>query len=204
MPRTSKEITRMKIELVASQLFSQRNYNDVTVDEIAAAADITRRTLYQHFPSKLTLFASIYEKYLKDLFDDLAMVYTQEKSVKEIMKDLLVTLFKFSTEHPNFMKKFWMLDTDDPSEELPKEVLQHIQIWNRACVDLGVDFYTKNKSQLGLFEKYDAELLVHYISGINKGIFIQTEKERTLNMDVNNNQLLHIFLEQITLSFDSI
>lgn len=203
MPRKSKEITRIKIELVAAQLFSQRNFNDVTVDEIAAAANVTRRTLYQHFPSKLTLFASIFEKYLKNLFDDLAVVYAQEKSVKEIMKDLLITLFKFSTEHPNFMKKFWLLDTGDTSEELPKEVLQHIQIWNRACVDLGIDFYTKNKSQLGLYEKYDAEILVHYISAINKGIFMQTEKERALSMDVNNNQLLQIFLDQILLSFDS-
>ncbi|WP_312433327.1 TetR/AcrR family transcriptional regulator [Lacrimispora sp.] len=204
MPRKSKEITRIKIELVAAQLFSQRNFNDVTVDEIAAAANITRRTLYQHFPSKLTLFASIFEKYLKNLFDDLAVVYTQEKSVKEIMKDLLTTLFNFSTEHPNFMREFWMLDADNAGEGLPKEVMQHIHIWNRACVDLGVEFYTKHKSELGLFEKYDAEMLVHYISAINKGIFIQTEKEKASNMEtVDSNQLLQIFLDQILMSFDN-
>jgi AcrR family transcriptional regulator len=204
VPRTSKEITRIKIELVAAQLFSQRNYNDVTVDEIAAAANITRRTLYQHFPSKLTLFASIFEKYLKNLFDDLAVVYAQEKSPKEIMKDLLTTLFKFSTEHPHFMREFWMLDTGNASGGLPKDVMQHINIWNRACVDLGTEFYTKHKSQLGLFGKYDAEMLVHYLSAINKGIFMQTEKEKASNIEiVDSNKLLQIFLDQILLSFDN-
>ncbi len=201
MPRKSKELTRTKIELVAAQLFSQRNYNDVTIDEIAAAANITRRTLYQHFPSKLTLFASIFEKYLKNLFDDLAVVYTQNKAVKEIMQDLLTTLFNFSTRHPNFMREFWMLDTSSSSGELPKEVMQHIHIWNRACVDLGVEFYTKRKAELGAFRKYDAEMLVYYISAINKGIFMQTEKSANIEA-IDSNQLLQIFLNQISLSFD--
>jgi AcrR family transcriptional regulator len=42
-------------------LFRRRGYNRVGVDEVAAAAGITKRTLYYHFKSKDDLFASMLE-----------------------------------------------------------------------------------------------------------------------------------------------
>lgn len=60
--RRSAELTRAKILESAYSLFYARGYARVGVDEIAAVAGITKRTLYAHFDSKDTLIAKVFER----------------------------------------------------------------------------------------------------------------------------------------------
>ena len=48
--------TRQGISNVATQLFIERGFDHVTVDEIAAAADVGRMTVFNHFPRKEDMF----------------------------------------------------------------------------------------------------------------------------------------------------
>lgn len=51
--RTRKRLaTRRAIAAAADQLFRERGFDNVTVDEIAAAADVGRMTVFNHFPRK--------------------------------------------------------------------------------------------------------------------------------------------------------
>lgn len=47
---------RRAISLVADRLFRERGFENVTVDEIAAAADVGRMTVFNHFPRKEDMF----------------------------------------------------------------------------------------------------------------------------------------------------
>jgi len=58
MPRTA-EPTRSRILDAAYRLFRRQGYNRVSMDEIAAAAKLTKRTLYHHFRSKDQLLADV-------------------------------------------------------------------------------------------------------------------------------------------------
>ncbi|WP_454256144.1 TetR family transcriptional regulator [Pseudomonas sp. Marseille-Q8238] len=49
-------VTRQAISNVATQLFFERGFDQVTVDEIAAAADVGRMTVFNYFPRKEDLF----------------------------------------------------------------------------------------------------------------------------------------------------
>ncbi len=49
------EVDRQKVSLLALSLFEKRGFDDVTMDEIATAAEISRRTLFRAFPSKADL-----------------------------------------------------------------------------------------------------------------------------------------------------
>lgn len=60
MPR-SAETTRKHILDAAYREFRRKGYARVGVDEIAAAAKITKRTLYYHFKSKDELLATVLE-----------------------------------------------------------------------------------------------------------------------------------------------
>jgi AcrR family transcriptional regulator len=60
--RRSAAATREKILESAYALFYARGYARVGVDEIAAAAGITKRTLYSHFESKDALIANVMER----------------------------------------------------------------------------------------------------------------------------------------------
>ena len=58
MPRSSEQ-TRARILDAAYKLFRKRGYSRVTMDDIAAAAKFTKRTLYHHFESKDQLLADV-------------------------------------------------------------------------------------------------------------------------------------------------
>ncbi|MFJ3862688.1 TetR/AcrR family transcriptional regulator [Streptomyces nigra] len=59
---------RQQLIGVALELFSQRSPDEVSIDEIASAAGISRPLVYHYFPGKL----SLYEAALKRAADDLA------------------------------------------------------------------------------------------------------------------------------------
>ncbi|MFT4510277.1 TetR/AcrR family transcriptional regulator [Caballeronia sp. 15711] len=48
--------TRESISIAATRLFLERGFDQVTVDEIAAAADVGRMTVFNHFPRKEDMF----------------------------------------------------------------------------------------------------------------------------------------------------
>ena len=48
--------TRQSISNAATRLFLERGFDGVTVDEIAAAADVGRMTVFNHFPRKEDMF----------------------------------------------------------------------------------------------------------------------------------------------------
>jgi len=60
MPR-SAEVTRRRILEAAYRLFRRQGFSRVSMDEIASAARLTKRTLYHHFRSKDQLLADVLE-----------------------------------------------------------------------------------------------------------------------------------------------
>jgi AcrR family transcriptional regulator len=60
MPRSSGQ-TRQRVLDAAYRLFRRRGYGRVSMDEIAAATRVTKRTLYYHFESKDRLLAQVLE-----------------------------------------------------------------------------------------------------------------------------------------------
>jgi AcrR family transcriptional regulator len=61
--RTRKRLaTRQAISDAATLLFIERGFDQVTVDEIAAAADVGRMTVFNHFPRKEDMFFDLDEE----------------------------------------------------------------------------------------------------------------------------------------------
>ncbi|MGV3719983.1 MAG: TetR/AcrR family transcriptional regulator [Actinomycetota bacterium] len=63
--------TRRKILLSALELFSERDIDDVTVDEIAERADVARGTVFNHFSTKESLCHCMGELQIESLRDAL-------------------------------------------------------------------------------------------------------------------------------------
>jgi len=63
--------TRQDITNAATRLFMERGFDQVTVDEVAAAADVGRMTVFNHFPRK------------EDMFFD------RDEEVREMLRDAL-------------------------------------------------------------------------------------------------------------------
>ena len=63
MPRSSAA-TRQRILDAAYAQFRRKGFTRVSMDDIAAAAALTKRTLYYHFRSKDTLLAEVLQAVL--------------------------------------------------------------------------------------------------------------------------------------------
>ena len=66
-----KRVAREAIAATARRLFAERGFDTVTVAEIAAAADVSEKTVFNHFPTKEDLAFAGREEGIKRLVADL-------------------------------------------------------------------------------------------------------------------------------------
>ncbi|GAA4787966.1 TetR/AcrR family transcriptional regulator [Streptomyces ziwulingensis] len=95
------EERRQQLIGVALDLFSRRSPDEVSIDEIATAAGISRPLVYHYFPGKL----SLYEAALRRASDDLAGRFTEphEGPLGARLLRVMGRFFDFVEEHgPGF------------------------------------------------------------------------------------------------------
>ncbi|MEV6696723.1 TetR/AcrR family transcriptional regulator [Streptomyces sp. NPDC051453] len=99
--RMGVEERRQQLIGVALELFSHRSPDDVSIDEIAAAAGISRPLVYHYFPGKL----SLYEAALRRAADDLSQRFEepQDGPLGSRLIRVMGRFFDFVDEHgPGF------------------------------------------------------------------------------------------------------
>lgn len=65
-PPEHKRETRLRIVKSARALFNRRGFDEVTIDEIMAAAGLTRGGFYNHFTAKDELYAEVLADFAND------------------------------------------------------------------------------------------------------------------------------------------
>ncbi|MEW6262288.1 MAG: TetR/AcrR family transcriptional regulator [Thermodesulfobacteriota bacterium] len=193
-----KKRTMLAILQAAEELFLQKPYSAITVDEIAAQAGVTKKTLYRYFPSKLSLYIHMFDDYLQRLHGQMSQAAVLDLPVAEVLRRMLEVQFKFTWENARFMLLWWTLDSDEFDGDLPRELIQSIRIWNRGMIEQAAALIKKGQ-QAGVVRAGDPELLVNLMSAVNKGIFIHTRKQSRLNIaNVNPQELKDTFWELVS------
>lgn len=85
--RRNKKLTQQKIVEAAYQLFYRQGYARVSVDTIAARANITKRTLYSHFRSKDDLLTAVLVRYSELQMDRLKVIADRMPKERNAMID---------------------------------------------------------------------------------------------------------------------
>ena len=93
-----KQQTRQKIATVALELFIERGFEQVTVNEVAEAADVSVNTVYNYFPTKEDLFFGLHQPMETSLA---GLVQQREKG--EPLLSFLRQLLLGSLEHMKAM-----------------------------------------------------------------------------------------------------
>ena len=87
---TDSAATRQLILQTAMQLFQVHDYADVPMSSIAAAAGLTKATLYYHFSSKSEVLAAATLVSLEGVYDTIQRIFDQsDRSVRERLTQLL-------------------------------------------------------------------------------------------------------------------
>lgn len=171
----NKKLTRLTILQAAKELFVEKRYRAISVDEIARCAGVTKRTVYGHFPSKLALFVHVFDDYLEQLHLQLTKLIKKDLPLDKLLRELTDALFTFTRQNEKFMRLFWTMGSEEFDGHIPDELIRRIKMWNRAMMDEVISVIKRpgNREMLGSF---DPELLYHLMSAINKGIFLHTNK----------------------------
>ncbi len=102
---------RELIVAAAAELFGERGYARTTLDEIAAAAGVTKPVLYRHFDSKKDLYLALLAIHMRDLptFAD-----PNDPELEEHMPQVLDNWLRYVNEHQYAWK---MLFRDSSGDE---------------------------------------------------------------------------------------
>ena len=103
-----KEMERMarKKDILEAglSLFAEKDFHEVTVDEIAERVGLSKGTLYLYFKNKDDLFFSIIVEKTEELFHQLQSVIREEESYLKRLEDLIRTQLSFFDKHKSFFR----------------------------------------------------------------------------------------------------
>ncbi|MBW2559526.1 MAG: TetR/AcrR family transcriptional regulator [Deltaproteobacteria bacterium] len=157
--------------------FLKKGYMATTVNEIAQRAEITKRTLYKYFPSKMAIYVEIFDLYLANYHSALQKTANLEMSTHEILSRLLETQYLFVKDNEKFMRLFWVMNPEEYGGKVPDELVSSVQKWSYANFELILPLIERGIEKGRYLSGISAEDIVHITTSIIKGIFIHTNRE---------------------------
>ena len=189
-----KKLKQLTIRQVAEEIFLGKLYREITVDEIAKRAGVTKRTLYKYFPSKLALYVYMFDDFLQQLHLEISKTAELNLPTYELLLKLVDVLHSFTKKNEKFMHLYWMVDSAEFDGAVPQELVARVNVWTASMFRVTVEVVKRGQME-GIIMDGDPELLVHSISAINKGIFTHTRKERGFEVaDIDPDTLHKILL----------
>ena len=81
--------TKRRIFEAALTLFTEKGYERTTMDDIIAAADVSKGSIYWHFKSKMELFNELFEFWFESVLADLTAIMRSDKPPLERFRSLI-------------------------------------------------------------------------------------------------------------------
>ena len=128
MPRVEREALMLD---VAEQMFGERGYRAVSMDEIAARVGVSKPMLYHYYGSKERLFLACLARARTRMRDAIMAGATTSDKPGEQLFNTLVTWFRFIDEHPATWNLFideGLLEFGEASEEIEAIRSEHQEI----------------------------------------------------------------------------
>jgi AcrR family transcriptional regulator len=97
--RLSSEERRATIVEAAGRLFGERGYDSTRLDDIAAAAGVTKPIVYRHFDTKRALYLALLERHRDDLASFAAMIDAEEGTADERLRTVLDVWLTYVEAH---------------------------------------------------------------------------------------------------------
>ncbi|KTD88488.1 TetR/AcrR family transcriptional regulator [Paenibacillus etheri] len=162
--RSDGEETKKRIVLKATQLFVQKGYAAVTMNEVCAASNVSKGSLYHHFPSKDELFLYVVEE---DTAQWLQAWEDKKKEIVGVEERLYALAEHYANDFQNPLIR--ALEEFSRSRAHPEDVTKRLVLLyeaaSHACRDL-----LKEGMDRGYFIKGDLEDYVIIVNGMLEGI----------------------------------
>ncbi|MBN2830066.1 MAG: helix-turn-helix transcriptional regulator [Candidatus Cloacimonetes bacterium] len=147
-----EEMKKMKLHYIvekAEEVFREKGYETVTMDDIADACEYTKKTIYTYITSKEELYVLVYIKGMKMRLEFLQAAVEQEQKGFCKLKALAIGYYGFYKTHPYILKHQLLGDVGFITEaNVNDEVADELNHYNKLGVDMVRDIV-----RLGLEDK---------------------------------------------------
>lgn len=163
---------KKKIIQVAAQLFSEKSYHDVTIDEVAAKAGIAKGTIYLYFESKEKLYLEILENCFESIESLIEKEVAKTDPASEKLRKILRLIFGFYRQNLDVLR---ILSRDET--HLIREHYQFTEHWRERRVKLYEKILEKGVKE-GFFRPINTRLVALIVFGLVRSVmfFYKTDK----------------------------
>jgi AcrR family transcriptional regulator len=99
--RLSPDDRRAELLALGAEVFGQRPYDEVRIDEIAERAGVSRALMYHYFPDKRAFFAAVVKGQADQLFETTNTPPTPGQNLFEEVRNGVLAYMQYHQEHPH-------------------------------------------------------------------------------------------------------
>lgn len=170
---SKRELRREQILKIASELFSEKSYHDVTVDEIAGAVGVAKGTIYLYFPSKERLYLEILEDSFEAIESLLEKEIAKSDSAPVKLKKVLRLIFEFYQMNLDVLR---ILSRDET--HLIREHFEFTERWRLRRIKLYEKILEKGQRE-GSFRPMNTKLVAIVIFGLVRSVMFFYKIDRS-------------------------
>jgi AcrR family transcriptional regulator len=124
------------IEDAAARLFSERGYAATRLNDIAAAANVTKPMLYRHFESKKALHLALLAKHRDELLQQIVEHAAGDDPLESRLPAILDAWYGYVEQHPYAWKLLFRDTTGDPEiQAFHRELQASARALNVALIE---------------------------------------------------------------------
>ena len=170
--RIRRKSRKDEIIKAASNLFSQKSYHDVTMDQIAAEVGVAKGTIYLYFTSKENLYLGILEHTFETIESILEKEIAKEDPAPQKLKKIRRLIFQFYFQNMDVLR---ILTRDET--RLIREHFEFTEHWRHRRIKLYRKVLEKGIKE-GSFRSANTELMALIIFGLVGSVmfFYPTDK----------------------------
>jgi uroporphyrinogen III methyltransferase/synthase len=154
-----RERKREKIIEAAAELFSNKHYHEVMMDDVARLISVAKGTVYNYFTSKEELYFTIMRTRMESLLSLLKTKIESEKSSIDALRAFVVHLYMFMMKHRKFFL-IYQRETLNKQNSFCEDLLS----LEKQMKQMIMQVVSKGESE-GVFRKVDEEFAISLILG---------------------------------------
>ncbi len=131
-----KQQVRRRFQRIALELFDERGFEHVTVDDIAERAEISRSTFFRYFPTKEDVLIGRADEHLEELRDAFVARAPDEPVLRSLRHSLEALAASYEAERSDFVA-MRRIAQDHPS--ILARGLEHQAAWEETFAELLAD-----------------------------------------------------------------
>lgn len=169
----------------AKELFAEKGFSNVTLDDIATVIEFSKGTIYTHFKSKEEIYALILLNHLNVLLTNLKEAAKTYKNTASCIRNCLDTYIKFYRKHREYFQLLFFIDLVSNQYRIPRELLKEIQRQKIACLIELQNVIKKGMASKEIRKDYPFTQIALVLWGMTNGVIHLAESNQIKKDDLD-------------------